>query len=132
MLVQSRLVRLLTGFAAGETDGWDWKKAHDPEVLPEVSRRWRAAIESGQRAEMTFPLRGADGVFRPFLTRVVPHRDADGVVVRWFGISTDVSEFRAIETQLRDSEARYRSAMALWPHRRLGSRSRCGPAQMDA
>ena len=102
-----------TGFQPGDTDGWDWEKAHDPDVLPEVARRWRAAIETGQRAEMTFPLRGADGVFRPFLTRVTPHRNAEGEIVRWFGISTDVSEFRAIETRLRDSEARYRSAMTL-------------------
>lgn len=102
-----------TGFQPGDTDGWDWEKAHDPDVLPEVARRWRAAIETGQRAEMTFPLRGADGVFRPFLTRVTPHRNAEGEIVRWFGISTDVSEFRVIETRLRDSEARYRSAMTL-------------------
>jgi signal transduction histidine kinase len=44
---------------------------------------------------MTFPLRGADGRFRPFLTRIVPLRDAEGQVLRWFGTNTDVSPERA-------------------------------------
>jgi signal transduction histidine kinase len=44
---------------------------------------------------MTFPLLGADGRFRPFLTRIVPLRDADGQVLRWFGTNTDVSPERA-------------------------------------
>ena len=39
---------------------------------------------------MTFPLRGADKRFRPFLTRVVPLRDNEGRVIRWFGTNTDV------------------------------------------
>ena len=102
-----------TGSRPGEMLGWDWRAAHDPATLPEVLRRWKEALGSGERAEMIFPLRGADGVFRPFLTRVTPLKDQDGVIVRWFGKSTDVSEFRAVESALRDSEARYRSAMTL-------------------
>ena len=40
---------------------------------------------------MEFPLRGADGVFRTFLTRVQPIHEG-GRVVRWFGTNTDVDE----------------------------------------
>jgi two-component system, NarL family, sensor kinase len=40
---------------------------------------------------MTFPLRGVDGGFREFLTRILPLRDDQGAVVRWFGTSTDVT-----------------------------------------
>ena len=42
--------------------------------------------------EMEFPLRGADGRFRWFLTRIVPVEDAEGKVARWFGTNTDVTE----------------------------------------
>ena len=42
---------------------------------------------------MEFPLRGADGRFRHFLTRVSPLKDPDGRVVQWFGTNTDVTEF---------------------------------------
>ena len=57
---------------------------------------------------MVFPLRGADGVFRPFLTRVMPVRDREGKV-RWFGTNTDISEQRKIEEALRESELRLRT-----------------------
>ncbi len=43
---------------------------------------------------MEFPLRGADGVFRWFLTRVKPLRDHTGQIVRWFGSNTNIDERR--------------------------------------
>ena len=77
--------------------GWDWQSVHDPEVLPSVLERWRASVATGVPFEMTFPLRGADGVFRPFLTRMEPVRDKRGRITRWFGTNTDVTERRAAE-----------------------------------
>jgi len=83
--------------------GWGWEAVHDPRVLPDVLERWRACIATGAPFEMIFPLRGADGVFRPFLTRVRPVRDApdaehpEGQVTRWFGTNTDVTENHAAE-----------------------------------
>jgi PAS domain S-box-containing protein len=59
---------------------------------------------------MVFPLRGADGVFRPFLTRVIPVCDSGGKVARWFGTNTDISEQRKTEEALRDNEERLRLA----------------------
>jgi signal transduction histidine kinase len=54
---------------------------------------------------MTFPLRGADGVFRPFLTRAQAVRDANGRILRWIGTSTDVSpQFEAEEALKRLNE----------------------------
>jgi len=49
---------------------------------------------------MVFPLRGADNVFRPFLTRVMPVHDQDGKVSGWFGTNTDISEQRRTEEEL--------------------------------
>ena len=59
-------------------EGWGWQSVHDPEVLPTVMERWTSSIATGEPFEMTFPLRGSDGVFRPFLTRVQPVRDMSG------------------------------------------------------
>jgi PAS domain S-box-containing protein len=53
-------------------------------------------------------MRDAAGSYRWFLSRAIPIRDAGGKLVRWFGTSTDVSELRAAETALRESEARFR------------------------
>ncbi len=50
---------------------------------------------------MVFPLRGADGTFRPFLTRIVPVHDPSGRLVQWFGTNVDISAERAAEAALR-------------------------------
>ena len=55
--------------------------------------------------EMVFPLRAADGNFRPFLTRVVPVYDESGAIVRWFGTNTDISAQQQAESSLRDLAA---------------------------
>ena len=58
---------------------------------------WKASIQTGSPFEMEFPLRGADGVFSWFLTRVSPLYDMQGRVVRWFGTNTDIE----VESRLR-------------------------------
>ncbi len=95
-----------TGTTPAEMEGWGWQSVHDPAVLSSVLERWKASVATGMPFDMTFPLRGADGVFRPFLTRVMPVRDAAGKVVRWFGTNTDISEMCRVEEALRTSEAR--------------------------
>ncbi len=89
-----------TGTDPESQEGWGWESVHDPDVLPEVAGRWRRSLATGEPFEMTFPLKGADGVFRPFLTRIVPIRDAEGRITRWFGTNTDVTEQREAEQAL--------------------------------
>ena len=57
-------------------------------------RRSVTSIASGEPFDMIFPLKGADGRFRPFLTRVMPVRGEDGEVAHWFGTNTDISEIK--------------------------------------
>ena len=96
-----------TGTTPAEMEGWGWQSVHDPAVLATVTERWRQSIADGTPFEMVFPLRGADGEFRRFLTRVNPVRDSRGDVVHWFGTNTDVeAERRATEANalLRERE----------------------------
>ncbi len=80
--------------------GWGWEMVHDPETLPSVIERWQASIASGAPFDMEFPLRGADGIFHTFLTRVMPLKNSEGRVVRWFGTNTDISERKEAEERL--------------------------------
>ena len=100
-----------TGTTPEQMKGWGWQSVHDPAVLPQVMERWKGSIASGEPFEMTFPLRGADGVFRPFLTRVVPIRDLEGNISRWFGTNTDVSAEVRIQQELRLSQERLHQAL---------------------
>lgn len=89
-----------TGTTPEQMAGWGWQSVHDPEMLPRVLERWRGAIADSEPFEMEFPLRGADGRYRWFLTRVVPVKDAEGRVARWFGTNTDVTTRKTFEEEL--------------------------------
>ena len=91
------------------------QSVHDPAELPSVLERWNASIATGAPFEMTFPLRGADGLFRPFLTRVSPQRNENGDVVRWFGVNTEVGAQLRAEQELLAVEARYRTLTEAMP-----------------
>jgi PAS domain S-box-containing protein len=93
-----------TGTTPEQMEGWGWQSVQDPAMLTAVLARWKSSIATGEPFDMIFPLRGADGVFRPFLTRIMPVRDRDGSVTGWFGTNTDVSEQRKVEEALRGSE----------------------------
>lgn len=95
------------GSTPEEMAGWGWQSVHDPNVLPDVLAGWTASIASGEPFEMTFPLRGADGVYRPFLTRIVPIRNDAGEVVRWYGTNVEISEQIKAERALEESEAKF-------------------------
>ncbi len=90
-----------TGTEPEQMEGWGWQSVHDPKALPQVLERWKGSIASGQPFEMIFPLKGADGAFRSFLTRVEPVKDNRGHVARWFGTNTDITDQKRTEEELR-------------------------------
>jgi len=81
--------------------GWGWQKVHHPDHVDRVTDRFKAAISSGADWEDTFPLRGADGGYRWFLSRAKPIRGASGEIVNWFGTNTDITELLEKEQQIR-------------------------------
>ncbi len=94
-----------TGTTPKQMEGWGWQSVHDPAVLPRVMEKWQAAIAAGEPFEMEFPLRGADGKFRRFLTRGQPLKDSTGKVMQWFGTNTDVEILKEAEEKVRQLNA---------------------------
>ena len=105
-----------TGTSPAQMEGWGWQSVHDPRVLPDVLDRWKRSIASGEPFDMIFPLRGADGVFRPFLTRISPVKDPSGKVVHWFGTNTDITSQRDAEDALRRADRRKDEFLATLAH----------------
>jgi hypothetical protein len=63
-------------------------------------RQDKSSASSQEVWEDSFPLRGADGIYRWFLSRAVPIRNANGAVIRWFGTNTDTTEIKEAEEKL--------------------------------
>ncbi len=97
-----------TGTTPAQMEGWGWQSVHDPRTLGAVLEQWSHAISSAQPFEMVFPIRGADGFYRPFLTRINPAFDALGNVTNWFGVNTDISLQVKAEDAAAKTEARFR------------------------
>lgn len=91
-----------TGTTPREMEGWGWQSVHDQKRLPHVLKQWQESIKTGKPFEMVFPIKGADGQFRPFLTRVIPIQNEKGKIVQWFGTNTDVTELKRLERQKDD------------------------------
>ena len=99
-----------TGTTLEEMAGWGWERVHHPDHVDRVVAHVKQGFGTGTEWEETFPLRGADGQYRWFLTRAVPLKDEAGKVVCWFGTNTDV-------TELRDAEQRIEVLMMEVNHR---------------
>lgn len=72
-----------------------------PDDRQDYQQRWMKAVGSGQPFEAEHRLRGADGVYRTFVTRGLRVRDASGQVIEWVGTSTDVDDSVYAETAAR-------------------------------
>ncbi|MGB5076190.1 MAG: histidine kinase dimerization/phosphoacceptor domain -containing protein [Sphingorhabdus sp.] len=86
-----------------------WTSVHDPEMLPEIFTEWTKAFKAQISFELTMPLRGADGNFRPFLTQVEPACAEDGTVIGWIGVHTDITAQQTVETQLQSAQGQLRA-----------------------
>ncbi|UTB34092.1 MAG: PAS domain-containing protein [Methanobacterium sp. ERen5] len=92
-----------TGTTFEEMQGWGWQKLHHPDYVYSVTKEWSTKILEGQQYDNIFPLKGKDGNYRWFLTRVIPIKDEYGKVQRWFGTNTDVTERKTIEENLENT-----------------------------
>lgn len=81
---------------------------HHPDHYDRVTGSLRAAAERGEAWEDTFPLKSKDGQWHWFLSRVMPVKDTEGRVQRWFGTSTDITGLREAQERIVESEERFR------------------------
>jgi PAS domain S-box-containing protein len=89
-----------TGQTSDEDAVLGWEAAQHPRDLLEVQREWRRSLITGKPFEMSHRLRGIDGVYRWFLTRVVPQSGENGMIARWYGATTNVDAERRATLQL--------------------------------
>ncbi len=104
-----------TGTTPEQMEGWGWQSVHDTALLPSVLKKWKETIATGEEFEMIFPLKGADGKFRQFLTLVSPLKDSEGNIYQWFGTNTDITNQKEIEDALKASDERFRDTVRQAP-----------------
>ena len=100
---------------------WGTTDAVHPADLPRVIAAWQHAVETGLPYEFEHRIRRSDGEYRWFQSRGLPLRDAEGRIVRWYNLLTDIDARKQSEEKLRRSEADLLEAQRLshsgsWRH----------------
>jgi PAS domain S-box-containing protein len=82
-----------------------WQSIVHPDDLPAMQAAWREAVATGSALETTARIRRKDGVYRWMHVGAEPLRDANGDIVRWYGVNTDIEEHKQTQQALERSEA---------------------------
>jgi PAS domain S-box-containing protein len=89
-----------TGMTLEQTQGWGWAPVLHPDDLQNIIRLWSHSVATGEPLETECRFRRAfDGTDRWHLNRAVPLRDAHGTIVKWFGTSTDIHDYKEAEAK---------------------------------
>jgi len=103
-LVNPQLVEY-TGRTLEELRLWGTSDTVHAEDIPGVVQIFARSITSGNPYDFEARLRRFDGVYRWFQVRGLPVRDADGRILRWCSLLTDIDERKRAEDALKRSEA---------------------------
>jgi PAS domain S-box-containing protein len=87
-----------------------------PDDADRVKAAYQAALRTSGAYQAEYRARGADGTWRWFDDRGIVHRDQAGHPVRVVGIAQDITERKAVEQALRESEERFRTMLEALPH----------------
>ncbi|WP_245298631.1 ATP-binding protein [Methylobacterium platani] len=93
----------LTGQAPEQYAGYGWADAVHPDDRAASVENWNAAVAERRRFTHEHRVRRHDGVFRTYAIQAVPVLDPDGSIREWVGVHSDITEQRAAETALRES-----------------------------
>lgn len=89
-----------TGRPEAEEAGQGWTAGVHPEDRDQVSRAWQRAAAAGERYQLEYRLRNAEGQYRWVLAQNAPRRNADGAVTMWIGCATDIQDQKHLVEEL--------------------------------
>ncbi|MEA2786107.1 MAG: hypothetical protein QOF71_2211 [Candidatus Eremiobacteraeota bacterium] len=90
-----------TGKSIEEIRESGWTALIHPDDVDDLVTSWHDAVGSGQPYDTQYRMRRSDGVYRWFLNKATPVRDADGAITAWIGTCTDIDERKRAEDALR-------------------------------
>jgi PAS domain S-box-containing protein len=94
------------GKTLDEVNSWATNDLVHPDDLQRVTTEITHSFTTGTPYDSELRYRRADGVYRWFQVRILPVRDTEGRITRWYGLITDIEDRKRAEDGLRRSEAR--------------------------
>jgi PAS domain S-box-containing protein len=91
-----------------DMQGFSFVSTFHPDDIGSLMGAWQAMLESGRSGEVEGRIRRSDGEYRWCLFRTNPLHDAEGRLVKWFGVNIDIEDRKRAEEMLRGSERNFR------------------------
>src|SRR6202795_1907719 len=88
--------------------GFGWANVLHPEDVERTKKAWLHSVETGEPCEVDQRVRRFDNIYRWFRTTARPLRDPSGRVIRWYGVATEIEDWKRAEAALRASEENFR------------------------
>ncbi len=95
----NRAWKTFTGRSYQELKDKNWTDVVHPEDQEDTCHKWLYAIHSGKMLTIEHRLRGKDGTYCWYLTRIVPQFNVGGKLLMWVGNSTNIHENKMVEEQ---------------------------------
>src|SRR5882672_5352217 len=89
------------GKTLDELKSWTNSSVVHPDDLSRVVATGNRSVLTGQPYDSECRFCRADGVFRWFRVRAIPERDAEGRIVRWYCLHTDIDDRKQAEDRLQ-------------------------------
>lgn len=94
-----------TGRTLEEGLGEGWVEAFHPDDQLSAREAWQHAYAETNIFSIEARIQRADGLYRWWLCRAIPLKDAAGNVLKWIGTSTDIDALKLAQEQLRQQAA---------------------------
>ncbi len=92
-----------TGVPMEQHMGNGWNDLLHPDDRPLAMEAWRQAVEGNSAYDLEYRVRRHDGHYEWFKVRGRPIRDAQGQIVRWFGVATNIDAMKRADDALRET-----------------------------
>jgi len=102
-----------TGLSPEEAKDWGWMTVVHPEDADGLATKLQGIIDCEAPGEAEARLRRQDGEYRWFLFRASPLRDANGTLVKWYGVNTDIEDRKRAEAELKRAYDSFTDAQRL-------------------
>jgi PAS domain S-box-containing protein len=93
------------GLSLDEVQAWSTNGITHPDDVQVNIDTYTGSLKSGEPYDYESRYRRHDGVFRWFQVRGQPLRDAEGSIVRWYGLLTDIDDRKQAEDELLRRQA---------------------------
>src|SRR6266436_5271213 len=97
-----------TGERMEDLVGFGWANVLHSEDVERTKKAWLHSVETGDPCVVDQRVRRFDNVYRWFRTVAQPLRDDSGRVIRWYGVATDIEDWKRAEEAVHASELNFR------------------------